>query len=94
MTKSLSSWTTVKENPGQMHPILDAGILWVQAWIRQLSDELGRLVDRLEWPRPLPPAGLIPVKIWRVGAYSNLSLDRDEDRRVLTLCEERSFVEA
>lgn len=35
-----------------MTPTLLHGLLWVENRIRQLSRELGRLVDCLEWPRP------------------------------------------
>jgi len=78
MTKSLSSWTTAKEKPGQMPPNLDAGLLWVQNRIRELSEDPGRPVDCLEWPQPQPPAGLIPLKIWRGGAYGLVEFQREE----------------
>lgn len=35
-----------------MTPDLLPGLLWVETRIRQLSAELGRPVDCLEWPRP------------------------------------------
>jgi hypothetical protein len=40
------------------------GLLWVETRIRQLSAELGRPVDCLEWPRSIDArAKKIPLKI-------------------------------
>ncbi len=53
-----------------MTPNLEPGILWVETRIRQLSAEVGRPVDCLEWPRPtdaqfgqMMMVGVVPLKI-------------------------------
>jgi len=61
-----------------MTPSLDAGLLWVEARIRALAQELGRPMDAFEWPRARPPAGPIPLKIWRGGAYRLVEFSREE----------------
>ena len=55
---------------------LDPGLLWVKNRIRELSQELGRPIDCLEWPLPGDPtiagafiAGTIPLRIWRDGEF-------------------------
>ena len=54
---------------------LESGFLWAENRIRELSAELDRPVDCLEWPQPtdarygqMMMAGVVPLKIWRGGA--------------------------
>jgi hypothetical protein len=53
-------------------PEIEPGKIWVEHRIRELAQELGQVVDCLEWPRPGDPtiarsfkAGTIPLRIWR-----------------------------
>jgi hypothetical protein len=55
------------------------GLLWVENRIHQLSAELSRPVDCLEWPRPIDAnAKKIPLKIWRCGDFRTVEFRRKE----------------
>jgi len=56
----------------------DAGLLWVEARIRELAAELGQPVDCLEWPRRRPAVGPLPLKVRRGGEYRVLEFSREE----------------
>ena len=61
------------------------GLLWVEARIRALSQEIGRPVDLLEWPRPLDPYGDGPLtlKLWRGGWFRVVEREAREAGRGL-----------
>jgi hypothetical protein len=62
-----------------------SGLLWVENRIRELSGELGRPVDYMEWPRPGDPtiarsfkANTIPLRTWRGGELRILEFRQKE----------------
>ena len=66
-------------------PNLLPGRLWVENRIRELAQELGRLVDYPEWPRPTDAqygqmmiAGIVPLKIWRGSEVRIVEFQRTE----------------
>lgn len=68
---------------------LDAGLLWIERRIRELSKELNRPVDCMELARPGDPtiarsfvAHTIPLKIWRGGEIRIIEFRRSELRDV------------
>jgi hypothetical protein len=68
-----------------MSPNLASGLLCVEKWIRELTLELGRPADCLEWPRPIDAqygqmmmAGIVPLKIWRGGEFRIVEFQRGE----------------
>lgn len=70
------------------YDLLD-GLRWVENRIRQLSQELGRPVDCLQWPRPtdaqfgqMMMAGVVPLKICRGGEFQIIEFRRGELRDV------------
>jgi len=64
---------------------LESGLLWFEKRIRDLSVELCRTVDGLEWPRSghaLPAdhffAGIIPLKLWHGEEFRIVEFRDDE----------------
>ena len=72
-----------------MIPDLDPGLLWVENRIRELSRELDRPEDCMEWPRPGDPTiarsfktNTIPLRIWRGEEFRIIEFRQTELRDV------------
>jgi hypothetical protein len=66
----------IREDTVNVLPGVEYGNISVEINIREISKELSRAVDCLEWPRPGDPtiarsfkAGTIPLRIWHGGEF-------------------------